>query len=162
MINATVDVTAMDLVQLRRAFRFNFEGIPEALAKRGAARVRQNIYGQRYKHVALNPLYRRWKVKHGLDPRILIATGKYVESIVARKQNKTTWLVAPAAGETFGKAGRAMSTLGLWLEYGTKHMPARPHFRPEAARLQVELVQMGKRGVATIVKDIRAVRMVRV
>lgn len=55
------------------------------------------------------------------DPRLLIETQKYVESIEAVETGGTT-------------AAVKMDPIGLHHEYGTKNMPARPHIAPAIAK----------------------------
>lgn len=138
------------LHDLRSLFRSEFAGIPEKEAKLSAERIKRNIYKQSYGHVPLSRPYLKWKIKRGLDARILIATGAYVASIEARKQNATTWIVAPRAGTQH--KGRALSTIGLWLEYGTRNMPARPHFRPDLQIVYQRLQQSGETSAKKIAK----------
>lgn len=148
------------LYALRREFRAEFEDFTETMAKRGAANIKRRIYAQSYGHAPLNPLYRKRKKRHGLDTRILIATGAYVASIEARRQNKHQWIIAPRPGASHGR--RAMSTIGLWLEYGTRRMPARPHFRPEAAKLRKEMMAEAKKRASKIGKGVKGVQIIAV
>lgn len=157
----SVTLRTRRLIDLRTAFRRVFQGFVEQQALTSAAMIKSNIYAQRYGHRPLSPGYARWKRRRGLDPRILIATGLYVQSIGARpysaafggRQTDTeAWVVSPAPGARHGKL--ALSTLGLWLEYGTRRMPARPHFRPEAARVANEMKRKGTTNVKKLAQQI--------
>lgn len=95
----------------------------------------QNIEGQAYNHTPLKPKYKEWKIKKGLDPRILIATGSYINAIEVFKGGKNTWCVGIKKGKK-NKEGIELRQIGKWLEYGTKHIPARPHWRIEMAKVK--------------------------
>lgn len=117
------------------------------LANLYAVRVQNAIYAQSLNHVPLNPAYRRWKQRVGLDDRILIATGEYVDSI--------SWFVdrriRGVTGEEFvtyrvGLPNRRHSSgidLGFLmriLEHGTRTgIPARPHFAPIWRQFRADL-----------------------
>lgn len=69
----------------------------------------------------LTPLSANWseyKARHGLDPRVLIATGEYLDSFTVSRVGERTWMLSPVGHEE----------LAGWLEYGTGDMPARPHW----------------------------------
>ena len=79
----------------------------------------------------LSPEYLEWKKKKGLDTRILIATGQYLDSFkVYRSGNSWVAGVDKERLHYFeGKTVR-MGDLAKWLEFGTRKMPPRPHWRP--------------------------------
>lgn len=105
-----------------------------------AQRIRKNIIDQIYDWPGLSPSYLRWKQEQGLDTRMLIAYGYYINAIEAWETPRgvkvgiRNWRMHPAPE---GEAVRVnMRDLGRWLEYGTYNkdgsirMPPRPHFRP--------------------------------
>jgi len=107
------------------------KGFPEAST--GAARVLGEAFLKTLKSsietqsLGLAPLSESWtrtKAARGLDPRILMATKEYISSMVLTPVGQGKFAVE-ADGERF-----------KLLEYGTRSMPARPHFRPavKAAR----------------------------
>lgn len=66
------------------------------------------------------PLSEGWvkfKASHGLDPRILISKGDYIKSIKVVRN-----------GDTFAITAEGNEKLAEYLEFGTQHMPARPHW----------------------------------
>ncbi|KKM03818.1 hypothetical protein LCGC14_1770640, partial [marine sediment metagenome] len=118
----------------------------------------------REQRISLAPLSRRWKsfkARHGLDPRVLIATGAYVASIQPRQISQNRWTVAPAANVKMANKNKAMSTLGLWLEFGTVGMPARPHFRPEIQVAEALLRKEGRAKLNKIRKKFAQARVAR-
>ena len=127
---------------LNGKFEKLFSGFTKDMATVGAWRVREQIYTQSGNWKKLSSAYVDYKKKHKLDPRILIATGDYVKSIQARYQNKQ-WMIAPDA---------AHMKIGLWLEYGTKKMPRRPHFRPVVEELQRDCKKVGKGHVTVMAR----------
>jgi len=107
----------------------------EEAAKEVATMVRSIIYRQAYKWKPLSKRYLAWKKRKGLDHRILIATKSYIQSIRAiprrRDEEVVSWGVGPGHHNEIHKpSGLRLHTLGRMLEFGTKKMPARPHWRP--------------------------------
>jgi hypothetical protein len=82
--------------------------------------LKDAIEQQRLGHTPLTEKYLRWKRRHGLDERILIARHEdnYYQSIKARAIGQFSWTVGPSP---------EFQELGMWLEFGTRTMPARPH-----------------------------------
>ena len=109
------------------------------------------IRGQKYFLPPLNKQYLERKRKLGLDLRKLIATGEYIKAIrvklngVNLKDLKITYEVSPprtrikpsklnprpSAKMTYEKLARIH-------EYGTRKIPARPHWRPTTAAFQAK------------------------
>ncbi len=135
---------------LSKEFNREFGNLSREVAFKTAKRIRRRIREQRIPLAGLSRSWRKFKARHGLDPRILIATGAYVASIQPRQLSKDRWMVAPAAGVTMANRNRAMSTLGLWLEFGTSGMPARPHFRPEIQVAEALLLKEGRAKIKKI------------
>jgi hypothetical protein len=96
--------------------------------------VKRRIREQRYRHKPLSQPYLEYKKRVGLDTRILIATGAYVNSISARKrrfQGELCWTVG--VPETIHPGTKlTYSALGRIHEFGCRkvNIPARPHWRP--------------------------------
>lgn len=80
--------------------------------------LKQLIEGQGMGLAPLSASWADYKGKHGLDPRILIATGEYLDSFSVTRIGGRTWQLSPKGQEQ----------LAEWLEYGTADMPARPHW----------------------------------
>ncbi len=83
----------------------------------------------KYKWKPLNPDYKMWKIRKGLDRRIFIAYGYYLDSIKVY-QSGHDWVVGVDPFRIHMKTGIRMKKLARYLEYGTSKMPARPHWRP--------------------------------
>jgi len=101
----------------------------ETVAKKIAADLKERIYYQKFKHVPLSEKYLKWKKKKGLDTRILIATGEYVDSIMAKKLNDFTWKVG-VPDKVHKGTKLPLKVLARIHEFGTSTIPARPHWRP--------------------------------
>lgn len=105
--------------------------------------LRDSLYGQEFKMAPLSRRYKSYKKRKRLDPRTLIATKKYVEAIgVVHKDfgaiigitkgyrlDKYTYKRGSRAGTTVVRR-TPYHKLQRWLEYGTRKMPPRPHWRP--------------------------------
>jgi len=104
------------------------------MALKLAGDLRSQIYQQGIDMAPLSPRYLRRKIRLGLDDRILIATGTYVNNIRVRKDERGRYVVSP--GSRTEVNGVPLDTLASWLEFGTRNddgsvrMPARPHWRP--------------------------------
>jgi hypothetical protein len=96
--------------------------------------VVQNIWNQRFALKPLAPKYLKWKAMNGRDTRILISTGKYVDSIRMWKVMRGKVQVIQVGvypNKRFAPRGNAnvgvrIVDVARWLEYGTTKMPARP------------------------------------
>lgn len=112
------------------------QGMALTLAKRLAGRVRQTIIGQTEHWPPLSQRYAAAKARRGLDPRMLIATGRYVNSIRARKSGTKTYVVAPSRESVLDAHGiptdLTLRDLGAIHEFGSRKrsIPPRPHWRP--------------------------------
>jgi len=106
--------------------------------------VKDVIYQQLFKLHPLSPKYFQQKVKKGLDLRILIATGDYVKSIkVLRIEDKELGVIYQVGfPKRLHKPSKlTFEQLAYWLEFGTKKMPARPHWRVVWARVKVNFMK---------------------
>lgn len=146
---------------LNKEFNREFGNLSRDVAFKTAKRIRRRIREQRISLAPLSRSWKRFKAKHGFDPRILIATGAYVASIQPRQLSKNRWTVAPAAGIKMANRSKAMSTLGLWLEFGTVGMPARPHFRPEIQVAEALLRKEGRTRLNKIRKNFARAPIIR-
>jgi hypothetical protein len=112
-------------------------------AKFLAEKLRLNLLQQSLPSVTNRPLnekYANWKANQDppLDPRILIATGEYVNSIDARKVDIFGDVVeVNVPDETHESSGMNLRELAAVHEYGQrsfkdsgKGIPPRPHWRP--------------------------------
>ncbi len=91
---------------------------------------------QKYKWKPLSSEYKSWKEKHGLDTRMLIATGFYRDHIIVKIGERTAFVGLPNI--IHKPSGLPLPTLAFIHEYGTKRrtekgerwIPARPLWRP--------------------------------
>lgn len=135
-------------------------------AKRMAQEFRDNIYKQRFKLHPLNPRYLKWKIRHKLDPRILIATKKYVRAIGVKKTKRGA-IIGLVRGTridiTKTRDGKLKirkipyTTLARWLEYGTKRMKARPHWRPQIKQWKAEVHRFRRELVKELTRDLKRI-----
>lgn len=146
---------------LSKEFNREFGNLSREVAFKTAKRIRRRIREQRIPMAALSRSWKSFKARHGLDPRILIATGAYVASIQPRQLSKNRWTVAPGANIKMANKNKAMSTLALWLEFGTSNMPARPHFRPEIKVAEALLLKEGRARLKKIRRNFAKQPMIR-
>jgi hypothetical protein len=105
--------------------------------------------------VPLNKEYALRKRLLGLDPRILIATGRYVNSIQPLQQPDGSWVVG-VPEEPLGAGSKyTLRDLARWLEYGTQRMPARPHWRPAKNVWRTKIYQMKRRMHFDLVRELK-------
>ena len=86
--------------------------------------------------------YKAWKAAEGHDPGVLVRTRTYYRNlkldITPTGFSITPEGVEPNIRQMFGfrknSELRTYEDIALWLEYGTRRMPARPHWRPTAYR----------------------------
>lgn len=104
-------------------------------AERLTRQLRDAILGQRYNWYPLDPEYLRRKVQQGFDPRILVRTKQYVESLQPFGPEETEfgvlWRVTVPDEEH--NSGLPFRELARIMEYGRrdgKKPYARPHWRP--------------------------------
>lgn len=85
----------------------------------------------------LNKAYARFKFRRGLDGRILLASGDYINAIEVfrsdTKEANVTYRVRLKPGTH--RSGMTFNKLGLIHEFGSarRKIPARPHWRPVGA-----------------------------
>jgi hypothetical protein len=100
--------------------------------------------------VPLSPAYLRWKERLGLDTGRLVRTRHYYYNL-SLTTTDTGFEITPTGIEPaiFDKYKRLVNpnpqsydVIAKWLEYGTKRMPARPHWRPVAFRAEKEFPQI--------------------
>lgn len=102
-----------------------------------AAKLQLNILQQLLPMPELNSAYIQYKIRKELDPRKLVATGEYVNSIAARKKSGGDIIDVNVPDVTHGPSGLSMKELARIHEYGQrkfketgKGIPPRPHWRP--------------------------------
>lgn len=97
--------------------------------------LRFAILGQKYQWYPLDPTYLRRKVREGFDPRILIRTKQYVESmqVFGPEESEHGVLYRVGVPDEEHNSGLPFRELARIMEYGRrdgKKPYARPHWRP--------------------------------
>jgi len=141
---STPDMSANPKLFLNKGI-MGIEGLGEEMAKEFADDLRAILARQLISWRPLSPKYRLYKSRMGLDPRILIATGRYVQSIQALQQPDGSWVVGVPDEPLRPGSKYTLKDLARWLEYGTMHMPPRPHWRPAREIWRTKIYRMKKR-----------------
>ena len=90
--------------------------------------IRQVLEGQRYNWKPLSVDYAKYKAKYGLDPRILISTEEYKDSIKVFRTKDTGYLVG-VPHKLHSESDLYLDDLAKIHEFGTETIPARPLWR---------------------------------
>lgn len=111
------------------------------VAERSRDRIKSNILRQRYRSWApLSPATLKRKSAEGTDMRKLIEHTSYVNAIKVVPMGPNQWGVGVLRTDVDpNNPERNLAQIGLFHEYGTKNMPARPHWRVEYQNFQREL-----------------------
>lgn len=118
-------------------------------------KIKDNIENQSLNLAPLAQEYWRRKIAEGYDPRILIRTGEYLDSIkivdIQETGNGISIFVGVEDGIT--ETGISMSELATYIEYGTRKQPARlpitqswEKMRSEVRRMIIEEIQVAFKG----------------
>ena len=102
----------------------------EFMAEEYISYLRYTIERQKFRSFRVYPLskeYAERKEREGLDPRVLISTGRYLDSIRVYL-DKNELKVSVEDEELDG--GLSMLGLAKMLEFGTSRMPRRVHWHP--------------------------------
>lgn len=134
------------------------------IANQLAGKVRSLILEQSQPWAPLSPRYAAHKERWDLDPRTLIATGRYVNNIRARLSDDGQSYEVGASRDSHdavpGRPDVTFEQLALWHEFGTRNsdgsvrMPARPHFRPALLHLHLNLGQVRAKFRAEVWDDL--------
>jgi hypothetical protein len=130
-------------------------GLGQDLAQEFADDLKAIIERQMISWMPLSGPYKAYKRRMGLDPRILIATGRYVNSIQPIEQPDGTWLVSVPEEPLRPGSRYTLRDLARWLEFGTQKMPARPHWRPARNIWRTKIYQMKRRLHFNMVQELR-------
>jgi len=131
------------------------QGLGEEMATEFADDLKQIITRQLIAWVPLSSGYAKRKRMLGLDPRILIATGRYVNSIQPMQQPDGSWIVSIPDEPLRPGSKYTLKDLARWLEYGTQTMPARPHWRPAQNIWRTKIYQMKRRVHFDLVQELK-------
>jgi hypothetical protein len=138
-----------------RAFR---AAVPQVFVEYGEQQAQAfvdelkfKITSQLFGHRPLSRDYYLFKLKNSLDPRILIATGDYLDGIMFERVDDTSGVVfrCGMARRMHATSELPLATLQRFLEDGTDRMPARPHWRPQAAVFRGRAREIGN-GLRTL------------
>jgi hypothetical protein len=132
-------------------------GLGYEMAKQFADDLKAIISRQLIAWVPLSKGYARYKRRMGLDPRTLIATGKYVNSIQPIQQPDGNWLVSVPNTPLGDGSKHTLRDLARWLEYGTRTMPARPHWRPAKNVWRTKMYQLKHRLHFDLVREMKKI-----
>lgn len=125
--------------------------------------LQRTIRRQLRRWIRLSPDYAEYKKKHGLDSRILIATGRYVESIfvemtsVGKKEVVYTVTVPDEPHDPDEPNSINLKLLARVLEYGSvkRNIPPRPHWRPVATKISLlQSVTTGEKLASKALREI--------
>lgn len=119
--------------------------IPQELAEETRDEIVNAIENQEMAHTPLSESWSAYKEKHGLDSRILIATGQMVGAIQVEHLGAGSYGVVVPDTE--------LEQQFIWNEYGTPHIPARHTWSVIAERVWDKLplkVQQYKLRASTI------------
>ena len=113
--------------------------------------IKFKIASQLFNLTALSDGHYQYKLKAGLDPRILIETSEYLDSFMYEELTHESGEIAFRVGvpRTMHSGGLPMKLLQRFLEYGTVRngkvaMPPRPHWRPQIIAYQSRGPQMAR------------------
>lgn len=99
-------------------------------------KLKSKMAGQEFPWTPLSASYVAYKKKKGLDSRMLIATGEYLEKLKVGKSKGTSkgasLFVGADPSDIHTPSGLSMEKIAGIMEYGSSNgnIPARPHFRP--------------------------------
>ena len=128
----------------------------EVFARRVENRIKTGIRAQTFKMSRLTLPYLEWKIAMGYDKRILIRTGAYLDSIRSYKSGKRGWAVRiHHSRKVRERKGLTMQQLAQYLEFGTRNMPARPHWRPTSAWVEKAWPRYFKKELRKVQSSVR-------
>ena len=108
-----------DLVASAKRWKPAINRCVKRIAEKCAADVRLVVERQTFPNARISKAWMDRKAREGLDPRVLIATRKYIKSIQPMQVQDGVWAVTCSDLE-----------LRKRLEFGTRTMKARPHWGP--------------------------------
>ena len=145
-----VNVALKNVKDLKYSLEEDFEGIGEDIAER----IREFIENQELDFAPLTQEYLAKKIKQGYDPRVLIRTGEYVESIkvteVDSDRDSIHIFISVEDGAT--ETNLSMKELAEFIEYGTKKQPARLPFTQSWERMKGQIKREVERKIAEEVR----------
>lgn len=116
--------------------------------------LKESIEYQIFDWKPLSEKYLEWKMQEGLDERIMIATGDYLDSIavieIVRGRGIQVRVGLPDAVAT--ESGLTYDQLARVHEFGSRKMkiPSRPHWRPLYKQAQRRSLEMKKEAIKEI------------
>lgn len=129
----------------------------EDIAQTLADEVKRRLKRQLYSHVPLSPDYQAWKSEKGLDSRILICTRRYLNHIGVQeiKFPRGYGYRAGVPENVTEKDGTPLSIIMRTHEYGTKKVPARPHWMPVFVEASAKISELRRQGSKNLIKELK-------
>ncbi len=124
-----------------------------AFLRRMHDELRRRIAAGDFRHQPLSKRYQAWKKRKNLKPNTLQATDQYRDAIqiyervdpLTGQKVKVLGLPVRRSHESENYSGKIREVdyheLAHWLEFGTKEMPPRPHWRPMSSTARREFQQ---------------------
>ena len=112
------------------------------------------IASQSFNWRPLKPEYRLYKIKNRLDPRMMISTGEYINSI---EVNELDDQIGYSVGvpNRLHNSGLSLRVLARIHEFGTIRIPARPHWRPQISAFIRRSDELGRELCTRIVNNVQ-------
>jgi hypothetical protein len=104
----------------------------------------------------LSPGYKSYKRKKGLDPRMLIATRRLINSFIVRQDLMNLRVIVMVDPNAHYEGNLSVAFIDKILEYGTMdgRIPARPHWRVVVKRFQSKIGSLRVIGSTRVKKAI--------
>ena len=117
------------------------EVLERSIAKEIEVKLKENVKQQLIQLEPLSPSYLERKEKSGLDSRVLIAKGEYIENLQVVELEETKDKLVLYIGSTNERhySGLTFAELSVIIEYGTPTQPPRPHVRLTWEKIQREV-----------------------
>lgn len=105
----------------------NYDKVLTTIGNLVVNRIKQNIMSQSIQLVPLQEEYKRRKIAAGHDPRILISTGEFLNSIVVKdvQSSGDSFSITVGVEDGSGSNGISLEELAYYIEYGTSKQPGR-------------------------------------
>lgn len=117
------------------------EALERSIGKEIEVKLKENVKNQLLKLEPLSQNYLDRKVHKGLDYRVLISTGDYINNLQVEELEETEDTLTLFIGATDDKhySGLTFAELSVIIEYGTDTQPPRPHIRLTWEKIQREI-----------------------
>jgi len=102
-------------------------------------KIRHHIRSQDIKWKPLSEGYKLFKLQNDLNPGIWIATGELLKELKVQVDSSGRYYVGADPGKVHKGTGVNINRLIQYLEYGTRHMPARAVFEPSKMEMHADI-----------------------